>query len=82
MPTEKPFLNFQDYKTKLNEINSTGNQPQFNAESDGRVKKFLVDSVGSDDILRKVMLLNLVTEGAIPKDIADIWILKKLQKEI
>ncbi|MBQ2173736.1 MAG: hypothetical protein II453_01300, partial [Alphaproteobacteria bacterium] len=68
----------QNYKTWLTGLNSKGEQPQFNAESDARVKKFVVDSVGGDDILRKMMMLNFITDGIIDKSLADIYIMKKL----
>lgn len=71
-------MDYQNYKTWLTGLNSTGEQPQFNAESDARVKKFVVDSVGGDDILRKMMMLNFVTDGIIDKSLADIYIMKRL----
>ena len=71
-------MDYQNYKTWLTGLNSTGEQPQFNAESDARVKKFFVDSVGGDDILRKMMMLNFVTDGIIDKSLADIYIMKRL----
>ncbi len=71
-------MDYQNYKTWLTGLNSTGNQPEFNAESDARVKKFVVDSVGGDDILRKMMMLNFITDGIIDKSLADIYIMKKL----
>ena len=69
-------MDYQNYKTWLTGLNSKGEQPQFNAES--RVKKFVVDSVGGDDILRKMMMLNFITDGIIDKSLADIYIMKKL----
>lgn len=71
-------MDYQNYKTWLTGLNSTGNQPQFNAESDARVKKFVVDSVGGDDILRKMMMLSFVTDNIIDKGLADIYIMKRL----
>lgn len=71
-------MDYQNYKTWLTGLNSTGEQPQFNAESDARVKKFVVDSVGGDDILRKVMMLNFVTDNIIDKGLADLYIMKRL----
>ena len=71
-------MDYQNYKTWLTGLNSKGEQPQFNAESDARVKKFVVDSVGGDDILRKMMMLNFITDGIIDKSSADIYIMKKL----
>ncbi|MBQ2204791.1 MAG: hypothetical protein II411_02715 [Lachnospiraceae bacterium] len=71
-------MDYQNYKTWLTGLNSKGEQPQFNAESDARVKKFVVDSVGGDDILRKMMMLNFITDGIIDKSLADIYIMKKL----
>ena len=68
----------KQYRSWLTGLNSTGEQPQFNAESDARVKKFVVDSVGGDDILRKVMMLNFVTDNIIDKGLADIYIMKRL----
>lgn len=71
-------MDYQNYKTWLTGVNSKGEQPQFNAESDARVKKFVVDSVGGDDILRKMVMLNFVTDGIIDKSLADIYIMKRL----
>ena len=71
-------MDYQNYKTWLTGLNSKGEQPQFNAESDARVKKFVVDSVGGDDILRKMMMLNFITDGIIDKSLADIYIMKRL----
>lgn len=70
--------NYQTYKSWLQGINSTGNKPEFNAESDARVKKFVTTTIGGDDILRKMMMLNFVTDGIIDKSLADIYIMKKL----
>ena len=70
--------NYQNYKSWLQGINSTGSQPEFNAESDARVKKFVTTTIGGDDILRKMMMLNFVTDGIIDKSLADIYIMKKL----
>lgn len=71
-------MDYQNYKTWLTGLNSKGEQPQFNAESDARIKKFVVDSVGGDDILRKMMMLNFVTDNIIDKGLADIYIMRKL----
>lgn len=71
-------MDYQNYKTWLTGLNSKGEQPQFNAESDARVKRFVVDSVGGDDILRKMMMLNFVTDNIIDKGLADIYIMRKL----
>lgn len=69
---------YKQYRSWLEGINSKGEQPQFNAESDARVKKFVVDSVGGDDILRKIMMLNFIKDNIIDKSLADIYIMKKL----
>ena len=74
-------MDYQNYKTWLTGLNSKGEQStQFNAESDARVKKFVVDSVGGDDILRKMMMLNFVTDNIIDKEIANIYALRRLIK--
>ena len=69
---------YKQYKTWLTGINSIGTQPEFSVESDARVKKFVVDSIGGDDILRKMMMLNFVTDGIIDKSLAEVYIMKKL----
>lgn len=72
-------MDYQNYKTWLTGLNSKGEQStQFNAESDARVKKFVVDSVGGDDILRKIMMLNFIKDNIIDKSLADIYIMKHL----
>lgn len=74
-------MDYKQYRSWLEGINSTGNQLEQTPEmvtSDARVKKFVVDSVGGDDILRKVMMLNFVTDNIIDKGLADIYIMKRL----
>lgn len=71
-------MDYQNYKSWLTGLNSKGEQPQFNAESDARVKKFVVDSVGGDDILRKMMMLNFIKDNILDKSLADIYIMKHL----
>lgn len=69
---------YKQYKTWLTGINSTGTQPTFNAESDARVKKFVVDSYSSDPILRKMIGLKFLTDGVIDENLAQIWFLKQI----
>lgn len=69
---------YKQYKSWLEGLNAGSQPPEFNAESDARVKKFVVDSVGGDDILRKMMMLNFVTDNIIDKSLADIYIMRKL----
>ena len=71
--------NYNDYKSWLGNINSTGRQPEFNAASDLRIKKYVYDTFGNDDTMRKMLMLNFVSNGIIDKNIADIYILKKLR---
>lgn len=70
--------NYQTYKSWLQGINSTGNQPTFDAESDARVKKFVVDSYSSDPILRKMIGLKFLTDNVIDEGLAQIWFLKQI----
>ena len=70
--------NYQTYKSWLQGINSTGNQPTFDAESDARVKKFVVDSYSSDPILRKMIGLKFLTDNVIDEGLAQIWFLKQM----
>lgn len=70
--------NYQNYKSWLQGINSTGNQPEFHSESDARVKKFVVDSYSSDPILRKMIGLKFLTDGVIDENLAKIWFLKQM----
>ena len=85
----KPFLasnatlsnnDYKGYRNWLNGVNSSGNQPNFDAESDLRIKKFTVDTFGGDDTIRKMLMLNFVSNGIIDKNLADIYILKGLQR--
>ena len=76
---EKPFLNFGEYKEKLPEWQN-GSKFEPNVESDMKCKKFLADSVNGDDILRKMLMLNLVSEGVIPDNIAQLYIMRRLFK--
>ena len=73
---------YKGYKTWLNGINATGQQPQFDAASDLRIKKYVVDTFGNDDSLRKMLMLNFVGNGIIDKDLAQVYIMKKLVRGI
>lgn len=70
--------NYQTYKSWLQGINSTGNQPTFDAESDARVKKFVTDTYSSDPILRKMIGLKFLTDNVIDEGLAQIWFLKQM----
>ena len=70
----------QEYKDWLSKTNSTGNAITPDTVSDERVKKFLIDSVDGDDILRKILMLNFVSNHLIDKNLADIYILKRMVK--
>ncbi len=72
--------NYSQYKEWVNGVNSTGKQIEPDAVSDERVKKFITNSVDGDDILRKIMMLNFVSNGIIDKGLADIYILKRMIK--
>ena len=69
---------YSQYKGWLNQVNSTGKQIEPDMVSDERVKKFITNSVDGDDILRKIMMLNFVSNGIIDKSLADIYILKRM----
>lgn len=70
---------YKQYRSWLEGLNSTGNQPpEFNAESDARVKKFVVDSYSSDPILRKMIGLKFLADGVIDDSLAQIWFLKQM----
>lgn len=71
-------MDYQNYKTWLTGLNSTGEQPQFNAESDMRVKKFITDTYSSDPILRKMIGLKFLTDHVIDENLAQIWFLKQM----
>lgn len=72
--------NYSQYKEWINGVNSTGKQIEPDTVSDERVKKFITNSVDGDDILRKIMMLNFVSNGIIDKSLADIYILKRMIK--
>lgn len=67
-------MKYSEYKEKLKEWS----KPCETTESDLRCKKFLVNAVDSDSILKKILMLNLVTEGAIPPELASLYVLKKV----
>ena len=69
---------YKQYRTWLTGINSTGNQPEFNAESDARIKKFVTDTYSSDPILRKMIGLKFLTDHVIDENLAKIWFLKQM----
>ena len=71
-------MDYQNYKTWLTGLNSKGEQPQFNAESDMRVKKFITDTYSSDPILRKMIGLKFLTDHVIDENLAQIWFLKEM----
>lgn len=80
-PESQP-QNYNEYKTWLAGINSTGKQPTFDAASDLRIKKYVVDTIGNDDILRKMMMLSFMSGNIIDPKIAEIYMLKKLRGNI
>ena len=69
---------YKQYRSWLQGINSTGNQPEFNAESDARIKKFVTDTYSSDPILRKMIGLKFLTDNVIDDSLAKIWFLKQM----
>ena len=69
---------YKQYRSWLQGINSTGNQPEFNAESDARIKKFVTDTYSSDPILRKMIGLKFLTDHVIDENLAKIWFLKQM----
>ena len=70
---------YKQYRTWLTGINSTGNQPpEFNAESDARIKKFVTDTYSSDSVLRKMIGLKFLTDHVIDENLAKIWFLKQM----
>ena len=69
---------YKQYRSWLQGINSTGNQPEFNAESDARIKKFVTDTYSSDPILRKMIGLKFLTDHGIDENLAKIWFLKQM----
>ena len=69
---------YKQYRSWLQGINSTGNQPEFNAESDARIKKFVTDTYSSDPILRKMIGLKFLADGVIDENLAQIWFLKQM----
>ena len=71
-------MDYQNYKTWLTGLNSKGEQPQFNAESDARVKKFVTDTYSSDPILRKMIGLKFLADNVIDDSLAQIWFLKQM----
>ena len=71
-------MDYQNYKTWLTGLNSKGEQPQFNAESDARVKKFITNTYSSDPILRKMIGLKFLTDHVIDENLAQIWFLKQM----
>ena len=79
-PEGKPMeQNYGDYKKWLSGVNATGQQPEFDTASDLRIKKYVVDTFGNDDTLRKMLMLSFVGNGIIDKNLADIYILTRLK---
>ena len=70
--------NYQNYKSWLQGINSTGSQPEFNAESDARVKKFVRGAYSSDSILRKMIGLKFLSDNVIDENLAQLYFLKQI----
>ena len=69
---------YKQYRSWLQGINSTGNEPEFNAESDARIKKFVTDTYSSDSVLRKMIGLKFLTDHVIDDSLAKIWFLKQM----
>jgi hypothetical protein len=69
---------YKQYRSWLTGLNSTGEQPQFDATSDARVKKFVTDAYSSDPILRKMIGLKFLADNVIDDSLAQIWFLKQM----
>ena len=69
---------YKQYRTWLTGLNAGSQPPEFNAESDARVKKFVTDTYSSDPILRKMIGLKFLTDNVIDDSLAQIWFLKEM----
>lgn len=74
---KEPFLQYGDYKSKLPEWQE-GAEFNPNIESDERCKKFLINSVDNDSILRKMLMLGFIKDGILSNDIANIYIMRRM----
>lgn len=75
---DRPPMQYDEYKEWSNKVNSTGKQPEFDAVSDARVKRYLINTVESDNILKKMIGLGLLNDGIIDKNLAELYFLKEI----
>ena len=69
---------YKQYRSWLTGLNAGSQPPEFNAESDARIKKFVTDTYSSDPILRKMIGLKFLTDNVIDDSLAKIWFLKQM----
>ena len=70
------YMSWDDYKNKLSEWQK-GSKFNPDTESDMRCKKYLLDSM-NDDILRKMIMMSMISEGAVPNEVAKLYITRRL----
>lgn len=71
-------MDYGQYKEWSNDVNSKGKQPTFDAVSDARLKRYVVDTISSDNILKKMIGLNFISNGIIDKNLAELYFLKEI----
>ena len=69
---------YKQYRSWLTGLNAGNQPPEFDVESDARVKKFVVESYASDPILRKMIGLKFLADNVIDDSLAQIYFLKQM----
>ena len=75
------------YKKQLETWNSQGKQPEYTEQekqtqlqSDARIKGYITRAVESDNTLRKMLGVGLLTNGYIDKNLGEIYFMQEMLK--
>ena len=78
--------NYKEYRTWLNGINAinppqqTDEEKQSQMQSDARIKGYITRAVESDNTLRKMLGVGLLTNGYIDKNLGEIYFMQEMLK--
>lgn len=78
--------NYKEYKTWLDGINAsnppvqTEQEKQTQLQSDARIKGYITRAVESDNTLRKMLGVGLLTNGYIDKNLGEIYFMQEMLK--
>lgn len=78
--------NYKEYRTWLDGVNSinppqqTEQEKQAQLQSDARIKGYITRAVESDNTLRKMLGVGLLTNGYIDKNLGEIYFMQEMLK--